>query len=179
MVVLLTSLVPTIFTSTLAPATAQEDTTSFVDNTYTINIDGNDYVVRARSVPRDVIAGLEVDKDRNALIVNLVPTHPNGTLTVQLPRYFVNATDSSNNDTEYQAMIDGTRAAVAELGSDQYYRIVRVPFPADAEEIAIIGTQVVPEFGFLAIMARVVPIAVLVGWRIVSHGSRILCNSRN
>ncbi len=95
------------------------------------------------------------DVDANSLIVSIDTTN-DGLLTLTIPRSVLDATINGEDD-DFFILIDGEEVDFEETISSTD-RILTIAFPAGAEEIEIIGTFVVPEFGTIAAMILAVAI---------------------
>ena len=107
------------------------------------------------------------DVDANSLIVSISATS-DGSLTLTIPRSVLDATMSGEDD-DFFVLIDGEEVDFDEIASSTN-RILTIAFPVGAEEIEIIGTFVVPEFGTIAAMILAVAIISIIA---VSAKSRL------
>ena len=92
-----------------------------------------------------------------------------GVLTIILPRDVMDAKISDNEDDDFFVLIDGEEVVFEETKTDTN-RTLAIEFSAGAEEVEIIGTFVVPEFGTVAMMVLAVAIISIVA---VSARSRL------
>jgi predicted secreted protein with PEFG-CTERM motif len=95
------------------------------------------------------------DIDANSLIIGLETTN-NGELTVTLPRDIIDST-INNEDDVFFVLVDGEEVTFEETATSTD-RTLTIQYPGGAEEIEIIGTFVIPEFGTIAVMILVVAI---------------------
>ena len=107
------------------------------------------------------------DVDANSLIVS-ISAISDGSLTLTIPRSILDATMGSEDD-DFFVLIDGEEVNFDETASTTN-RILTITFPVGAEEIEIIGTFVVPEFGTIAAMILAVAIISIIA---VSAKSRL------
>ena len=107
------------------------------------------------------------DVDANSLIVSISATS-DGSLTLTIPRSVLDAT-MGDEDDDFFVLIDGEEVDFDETASSTN-RILTIAFPFGAEEIEIIGTFVVPEFGTIAAMILAVAIISIIA---VSAKSRL------
>jgi len=107
------------------------------------------------------------DVDANSLIISIDATS-DGSLTLTIPRSVLDATINGEDD-DFFVLIDGEEADFDETTSSTD-RILTIAFPAGAEEIEIIGTFVVPEFGTIAAMILAVAIISIIA---ISAKSRL------
>ncbi|MCV0401203.1 MAG: PEFG-CTERM sorting domain-containing protein [Nitrosopumilus sp.] len=107
------------------------------------------------------------DVDANSLIVSIDATS-DGSLTLTIPRSVLDATLNGEDD-DFFVLVDGEEVDFEETASSTD-RTLTIAFPAGAEEIEIIGTFVVPEFGTIAAMILAVAIISIIA---VSAKSRL------
>ncbi len=105
--------------------------------------------------------------DANSLIIG-ISTTGDGQLTITLPRGLIDATIGSEDD-DFFVLVDGEEVDFEEIATSTD-RTLTIQFPAGAEEIEIIGTMVVPEFGTIAALILAVAIISIV---VVSARSRL------
>ncbi len=123
----------------------------------TIKVDGTDLSVKY-SITNGKVIGMKADKQSKSLLV-AIQTTGDGVLTVTLPRALINATTPDGKDDQYYVLSDGQQADFEETGNTKTDRTLSIPFTDGTEEIEIIGTQIVPEFGPIA--ALVLAIAII------------------
>ncbi len=107
------------------------------------------------------------DVDANSLIVSISATS-DGSLTLTIPRSVLDATIGGEDD-DFFVLIDGEEVDFDETVTSTD-RVLTIAFPVGAEEIEIIGTFVVPEFGTIAAMILAVAIISIIA---VSAKSRL------
>jgi len=108
------------------------------------------------------------DVDANSLIISIEATD-DGSLTLTIPRSVLDAVFENGEDDEFFVLVDGEEVDFDETVSSTD-RILTIEFPAGAEEIEIIGTFVVPEFGTIAAMILAVAIISIIA---ISAKSRL------
>jgi len=124
----------------------------------TIKVDGTDLSVKY-SITNGKVLGIKADIQSKSLIVSIQTTE-DGVLTITLPRALINATlPSTGQDDKYYVLVDGQEADFQETSTTTTDRTLSIPFTDGTEEIEIIGTQIVPEFGPIA--ALVLAIAII------------------
>jgi len=96
------------------------------------------------------------DVDSNSLIISIDATS-DGSLTLTIPRSVLDATINNGEDDDFFVLIDGEEVDFDETTTSTD-RTLTIAFPAGAEEIEIIGTFVVPEFGVIATMILAVAV---------------------
>ena len=99
------------------------------------------------------------DFDAKSLIVK-ISTTSDGELTITLPRNVIDA-KIGDADDDFFVLVDGEEVEFTEskTASD---RTLTIPFPDGAEEIEIIGTFVIPEFGAIAALILAVAIVSII-----------------
>jgi len=129
-----------------------------VDNTgitdTTISIQGSSDLI-GYEITGGKLLSVMPDVDANSLIIS-VDASEDGSLTLTIPRSVLDAT-MNGVDADFFILIDGEEVDFEETVSSTD-RILTIAFPAGAEEIEIIGTFVVPEFGTIAAMILAVAI---------------------
>ena len=119
-----------------------------------ITVQGTDHEL-TYAITGGVITQVSPDTESESLIIN-IDSLSNGTLFVQLPREVIDAKFGEEDD-DFFVLIDGleTEFDEAKTAND---RTLTVAFPKGTEEIEVIGTFVVPEFGAVAILILVISI---------------------
>ena len=113
------------------------------------------------------ITGVMPDVNANSLIIAIDATD-DGSLTITIPRSVLLA-ETNGEDDDLFILIDGEEVDFDETMSSKD-RTLTIQFPTGAEEIEIIGTWVVPEFGTIAAMILAVAIISIIA---VSAKSRL------
>jgi len=106
------------------------------------------------------IDGIQEDFDANSLIISITATD-DGTLTIILPRAVID-TKLNGDDDVFFVLIDGEEVDADEIETTDSHRTLRIDFSAGSEEIEIIGTFVIPEFGTIALMILAVAIVSII-----------------
>ena len=101
------------------------------------------------------ILGITPSVEDNSLIISIDATS-DGSLTLTIPRSVLDALIDGVDD-DFFVLVDGEEVNFEETTSSTD-RVLTIAFPAGAEEIEIIGTFVVPEFGTIAAMILAVAI---------------------
>jgi predicted secreted protein with PEFG-CTERM motif len=120
----------------------------------TIDVEG--YLV-GYSITGGSIVSITADVDANSLIIE-ISTTSDGELTVTLPRALIDAVLENGDDDDFFVLVDGEEVDFDETKSSSD-RTLTIAFPDGAEEIEIIGTFVIPEFG--AIAALILAVAII------------------
>jgi predicted secreted protein with PEFG-CTERM motif len=143
--------------STGAPGDGTKMAVTDTDFTVSYKITGGKLV----SITRDVGA--------HSLTI-AITANQDGSLEITLPRALIDAKTSDNaSDDTFFVLVDGEEVDFEEITTSTD-RTLTIQFPAGAEEIEIIGTFVVPEFGTIAVMILAVAIISIIA---VSAKSRL------
>lgn len=113
-----------------------------------IEVQGTDYEL-TYSITGGVVTQVYPDQEAESLIIN-VDSISNGTLFIQLPREVIDSKFDEKDD-DFFVLIDGLETGFEETKSPND-RTLTILFPAGTEEIEIIGTFVVPEFGTIVLL---------------------------
>jgi hypothetical protein len=115
--------------------------------TVSVEIEGQTY-----DIPFEIsggsIEGVEADVESMSLLFTIL-SNSSGTLTLWLPTELIDA------DGEFSVFVDGNETAATELDPTADARVLEVEFDEGAQEIEVMGTSIVPEFGPLALLATV------------------------
>ncbi|GKS67185.1 hypothetical protein YTPLAS73_07320 [Nitrosarchaeum sp.] len=95
------------------------------------------------------------DVEAHSLIIAITASQ-DGSLVITLPRALIDA-KMGDQDDAFFVLVDGEEVEFEETTTSTD-RTLTILFPAGAEEIEIIGTTVVPEFGTIAVMILAVAI---------------------
>ena len=112
------------------------------------------------------------DMDAVSLLVYIEATD-DGSITLTIPRSVLDATINGGDD-EFFVLVDGEEVDFKEIKTSDD-RTLTIEFFAGSEQIEIIGTFVVPEFGTIAAMILAVAIISIVA---ISGKSRLSVQSR-
>jgi predicted secreted protein with PEFG-CTERM motif len=118
-------------------------------NSYTVIPPGsqNTYTV-TYGIDNGKVNGMNVDTKNLSLIVSM-QTAGDGTLTLTVPRDLIDAKINGQDD-QFFVLADGQNTDFQESQKTQTDRTLTIPYTDGTEQIEVIGTQVVPEFGSLA-----------------------------
>jgi predicted secreted protein with PEFG-CTERM motif len=120
----------------------------------TIGVDRTKFVLSYKITGGSVLS-VTPDDDANSLII-AISTTSDGELTITLPRELIDAKINGGDD-DFFVLIDGEEVEFTET-STSTDRTLTIAFPDGAEEIEIIGSFVVPEFGTIAALILAVAI---------------------
>ena len=138
-----------------------ETTFSFAGSSMTsgpdglVPVAGTDFMV-AYEITGGKLISITPDVDANSLII-AIDAISDGQLTITLPRELIDA-KIGDEDDDFFVLVDGEEVDFDETITSTDRTLV-IPFFAGAEEIEIIGTHVVPEFG--AIAALILAVAII------------------
>ncbi len=104
------------------------------------------------------VKDMTIDVQSISLIVSINSTS-DGSITLQIPRTLVDAKMNNGQDDSFIVLIDGAEVKPQSEEANSNYRTLTVPFLQGDQDIEIIGTQIVPEFGPIA--ALVLAIAII------------------
>jgi predicted secreted protein with PEFG-CTERM motif len=121
----------------------------------TVKVDRTDFVLSYKITGGDVKSVTPDDKAKSLVI--MIEAREDGQLIITLPRALIDAKINGEDD-DFFVLIDGEEVEFEEE-TTAIDRKLTINFPAGAEEIEIIGTMVVPEFGTIA--ALILAIAII------------------
>ena len=104
------------------------------------------------------LENMVVDSDNFAITIK-IKSVDEGTITLDLPREFIDAKKQDGGDEIFIVLIDSIETAYEELDSNQIQRTITINFEEGDSTIDIIGTHVVPEFGTITMMIIMIGIA--------------------
>ena len=119
------------------------------------HVDNTDFDV-SYSITGGKVLGITADVEAKSLLVS-IQTTSDGTLTITLPRGLIDA-KINDADDNFFVLIDGEEVEFDEEKTSTD-RTLTIHFQDGAEEIEIIGTWIIPEFG--AIAALVLAVAII------------------
>jgi len=122
----------------------------------TIKVEGTDFSV-SYSITNGKVLGIKADVPSKSLLVS-IQTTGDGSLTIVLPRGLIDAKINNQTDDQFFVLNDGQQADFTETKTTTD-RTLTIPFTDGTEQIEIIGTWIIPEFGPIA--ALVLAIAII------------------
>ena len=125
------------------------------DGKYAVTILDEEYLLDY-SITGGSIVSITPNADDKSLVI-VIDTIDDGSLTITLPRTVIDALDG-DMDGIYLVMVDRQESDDVEETKTSTDRTLVIEFSAGAEEIEIIGTWIVPEFGTIAAMILAVAI---------------------
>ncbi|AFS82144.1 PEFG-CTERM sorting domain-containing protein [Candidatus Nitrosopumilus sediminis] len=132
----------------------------------TVAIEGSSDLI-GYTITGGKLLGIMPDVDANSLIISIDATN-DGSITLTIPRSVLDATINGEDD-DFFVLVDGEEVDFEETVSSKD-RTLTIAFPVGAEEIEIIGTFVIPEFGAIAAMILAVAIISIIA---ISAKSRL------
>ena len=129
-------------------------------------VTGTDFMVNYK-ITGGKLVSITPDVEAHSLIIAMTASQ-DGSLVITLPRSLIDAKMGDQDDTFF-VLVDGEEVDFEEITTSTD-RTLTIQFPAGAEEIEIIGTVVVPEFGTIAVMILAVAIISIIA---VSAKSRL------
>ncbi len=119
------------------------------EGTKTFQFEGKSYSVDV-SLSNGSIKSIEVDPDFTSIIVFIsTSSTQDGMFEITLPRDIIDSKINGEDD-EYIVLVDGEEADATEKDTTSTSRTLVIPIEAGAEEVEIIGTEVIPEVGVIA-----------------------------
>ena len=134
---------------------------------YPVVIDESEYSLEY-SITGGNIVSMMPNMDDKSIIINIDATNE-GSLTITLPRSVIDAL-ADDKDINFLVLVDNEESDDVMETKKSSYRILTITFPAGTEQIEIIGTWIVPEFGTIAVMILVVAIVSIIA---ISARSRL------
>lgn len=138
----------------------------------TIKVQFEDHTWNVKaSLSNGSIQKVTVDKDFTSVVLDVSTTDKDGTLTITLPRDLIDAKTSGGTDDKFTVLVDGNEEQATETGTTSTDRTLSIPVKAGATQVEIIGTQVIPEFGILAVLVLAAAVGAII---VVSRKNQIL-----
>ncbi len=139
-------------------------------DTFSLEVEGLDPVSIGYLITGGSVNGMTVSDESASLIVSIDATD-DGELTLTLPRAVIDAkmNGCEGDDDVFYILVDLEEVDFEQTKTDMD-RTVTIPFFAGAEEIEIVGTCAIPEFGTIAALILAVAIVSIIA---VSARSRL------
>jgi len=150
--------------STMTPPSGDNGGSQVTDTT--VSVSGSSDLI-GYEITGGKLLGVTPDVDANSLIIS-IDASEDGSITLTIPRSVLDATINGEDD-DFFVLVDGEEVDFDETTTSTD-RTLTIAFPAGAEEIEIIGTFVVPEFGTIAAMILAVAIISIIA---ISARSRL------
>jgi predicted secreted protein with PEFG-CTERM motif len=107
------------------------------------------------------IKDMTIDAQSISLDVSVNSTS-DGTITLQMPRTLIDAKTNTGLDESFIILIDGAEVKSQSESSSSDSRTLTIPFLQGDQNIEIIGTQIVPEFGPIAALVLAIAIVSII-----------------
>ena len=114
-----------------------------------IVIEGQSYNATYK-ITNGKVLGIIPDTSSKSITIRVEPTG-NGTILITLPRSLMDAKNNAQ-DSQFIVQNNGVPTSFNETRADTTSRTLAIPFGLDVKQITIIGTQIVPEFGPVALL---------------------------
>src|SRR5918911_479264 len=130
--------------NTSAPSTSKSPSNS----TYNLKVDSKKTVAIKYQISGNgnKLNSITAQKDNTTLLAS-ISSQSDGKLIIELPRTVIDSKKIGNKDTDYAVFQDGQDAAADEIKNNNQVRTLATNFDKGTQEIEIIGTQIIPEFG--------------------------------
>ncbi len=126
----------------------------------TIPVDGTQYSV-TYTITNGKVLDIKADQPHTSLLIS-IQTTGDGVLTITLPRALIDSKNSDGTDKPYVVSNDGQIAQFNETGTTGTDRTLVIPFKNGTQQIAIMGTFVIPEFGPIAALVLAIAIVSII-----------------
>lgn len=123
------------------------------------SVDGTNFTINY-GITNGNILGMRTDSQSKSLLV-AIQTSSDGILTLVLPRALIDAKEK-NHDTDYFVLLDEQQADFNEINTTSTERTLSIPFVDGTEEVEIMGTQIVPEFGLTVNLIFLISILLII-----------------
>ena len=127
----------------------------------TIQVDGTNSTV-TYTITNGKVLDIKANPQSKSLIVS-ISTTGDGLLTITMPRALIDAKKSDGTDDQFVVLNDGQQNGQAnETMNTSTQRTLAIPFKNGTQQIEIVGTFVIPEFGPIAVLILTVAIVTIV-----------------
>ena len=129
-----------------------------------------DYEIKA-TLSNGNISRIQEDEESISITINVnMNTEEDGILEITLPREVIDAKFNGQDD-EFIVLVDSDEEGFEETVTTSTSRTLRIPVHTGSEEIEIIGTQVIPEFGIIAALVLAAALSTII---VASRKNQIL-----
>jgi hypothetical protein len=138
--------------NTSAPSSSKSPSNS----TYNLKVDSKKTVPIKYQISGNgnKLNSITAQKDNTTLLAS-ISSQSDGKLIIELPRTVIDSKKIGNKDTDYAVFQDGQDAAADEIKNNNQVRTLATNFDKGTQEIEIIGTQIIPEFGNITIITMI------------------------
>ncbi len=127
----------------------------------TIQVDGTSYSI-TYTITNGKVLDIKANPQSKSLVVT-IQTTGDGLLTITMPRALIDAKKSDGTDDQFVVLNDGQQnGQVNETQNTANQRTLAIPFKNGTQQIEIVGTFVIPEFGPVAALVLTVAIISIV-----------------
>ncbi len=127
----------------------------------TIPVDGTNYLI-TYTITNGKVLDIKANTQSKSLIVT-IQTTGDGLLTITMPRAVIDAKKSDGTDDQFIVLNDGQQNGQAnETLTTSTDRTLAIPFKNGTQQIEIIGTFVIPEFGPIAALVLTIAIVSII-----------------
>ncbi|MGB9003758.1 MAG: PEFG-CTERM sorting domain-containing protein [Nitrosotalea sp.] len=127
----------------------------------TIPVDGTSYSI-SYTITNGKVTDIKADPASKSLTVS-IQTTGDGLLTITMPRALIDATNSDGSVAKFVVLNDGQENTQAnETMTTSTDRTLAIPFKNGTQQIEIIGTFVIPEFGPIAVMVLAIAVVSII-----------------
>ena len=127
----------------------------------TIPVDGTSYSI-SYTITNGKVTDIKADQASKSLTVS-IQTTGDGLLTITMPRALIDATNSDGSVAKFVVLNDGQENTQAnETMTTSTDRTLAIPFKNGTQQIEIIGTFVIPEFGPIAVAVLAIAVVSII-----------------
>lgn len=127
----------------------------------TIQVDGTSYSI-SYTITNGKVLDIKANPQSKSLVVT-IQTTGDGLLTITMPRAVIDAKKSDGTDDQFIVLNDGQQNGQAnETQNTGTQRTLAIPFKNGTQQIEVVGTFVIPEFGPVAALVLTVAIISIV-----------------
>ena len=125
----------------------------------TIPVGGTNFSI-SYTITKGTVVDIKTDIQSKSLII-YIQTTGDGILTITLPRALIDS-QTNGHDDQFFVLNNGQEANFQEINKTSVDRTLSIPFLDGTEQIEIIGTQVVPEFGPIAALVLAIALVSII-----------------
>jgi predicted secreted protein with PEFG-CTERM motif len=128
----------------------------------TIPVDGTSYSI-SYTITNGKVLDIKADPASKSLTVS-IQTTGNGVLTITMPRALIDAKNPDGTDAKFVVLNDGQENtnATETMPAGATDRTLVIPFNNGTQQIEIVGTFVIPEFGPIAVMVLAIAVVSII-----------------
>jgi len=127
----------------------------------TIPVDGTNYSI-TYTITNGKVLDIKANPQSKSLIIS-IQTTGDGLLTITMPRAVIDAKKIDGTDDQFIVLNDGQQNSQAnETATTNTDRTLAIPFKNGTQQIEIVGTFVIPEFGPIAALVLTIAIVSII-----------------